>query len=178
MSRRIVMMCLAALVIVPLGVRAADWPQWRGPTGDGVAEAAQPPMTWSESTNILWKAGVPGRGHASPSVVGQRVFIVAADEQAGTQSLLCYDAGNGKPLWSTLIHKGRLVRINPKNSQASATPASDGNHIYTVFAIDDGLHATALNLDGKILWQKKIGPYQSEHGYGSSPVIYQDKLIV
>src|SRR5688572_20904959 len=97
------------LVTVLLSLGAAppsdlSWPQWRGPNGDGVV-AADPPTVWNESTNVLWKVELPGRGHASPIVVGERVLIATADEPAGTQSLMCFHRDTGKQLWNKVVHQ-------------------------------------------------------------------------
>jgi outer membrane protein assembly factor BamB len=162
----------------PAPASPTDWPAWRGPEGDGLARHAKPPVQWSQTSNILWKMDLPGRGHASPIVWGDRLWILTANDEAQTQSLLCYDRRTGRKLWDRLIHKGRFVQLNRKNSQASATPICDGKRVYTVLAIDDALFATAVDLDGQIVWQEKVGGYESEHGYGSSPVLYKSMLIV
>ena len=82
-----------------------DWPQWRGPHGTGVAAADQdPPLKWSGSENILWRADVPGRGHSSPTLLGDRVFLASADESQELQWVLCYDRTTGKKLWQTAVH--------------------------------------------------------------------------
>src|SRR3954470_10614451 len=84
-----------------------DWPWWRGPDRNGVADAKQkPPLKWSETENVLWKSPVPGRGHGSPIVVGDQIFLATADHKELTQSVLCYDRKTGKQLWSTEIHRG------------------------------------------------------------------------
>jgi outer membrane protein assembly factor BamB len=156
-----------------------DWPFWRGPTGNGIAPAtAKVPLEWGPSKNVRWKADVPGRGHASPIVVGNRVLIATCDESTGVQSLLCYGRDDGRLLWSTKLHEGKLVKINDKNSHASLTPAYDGRRVYTLFAIDESLRASALDLDGKIVWQTTVSAYDSEHGPGGSPLLYRSALIV
>lgn len=155
-----------------------DWPWWRGPNLDGKSVDAGAPRQWSASENVLWQAPVPGRGHATPSVWGDRVLVATASEQDGTQSLLCFDRKTGRELWNTRIHKGTFVRMHQKNSHASATPACDGERVYVPFVIDDALHVTATDLDGKVVWQKRAGPFTSEHGYGSSPVLHESAVIV
>ena len=145
--------------------------QWRE-RGKAVTE-------WSESRNILWKVPVPGNGHASPIVCGGQVFIATADEQHQTQSLLCFDRQTGKPLWSRVIHTGGFMQKHAKNSQASATPACDGQRVFVPFLHAGGLWVTAVDLAaGDILWQTEAGPFVSEHGYGSSPVIWGSFVLV
>ncbi|HUY92696.1 MAG TPA: PQQ-binding-like beta-propeller repeat protein [Pirellulales bacterium] len=157
-----------------------DWPWWRGPTGDGVAEAEQrPPLTWSATKNILWKAKVPGRGHASPTVVGARVFLPTADEQAEVQSVLCYDRASGRQLWKTDVHKGALERRgHKKSSQASATIACDGQLLFVNFLHDEAIFTTALDLAGKQVWQTRVSDFVTHQGFGSSPAIYQSLVLV
>ena len=95
-----------------------DWPWWRGPTRNNHASGAAPPTSWSESENIVWKVSVPGRGHASPIVVGNNVVVATADESEETQSLLCYERSTGKRLWERILHNGGFEGIHSKNSQA------------------------------------------------------------
>ncbi len=157
---------------------ADDWPWWRGPDHDCKSRDAQVITSWAPSKNLVWKTKVPGRGHSSPIICGKRVFLTTADEKAQQQLILAFDRKTGKPLWSTVAHEGGFLRKYPKNSQASATPACDGKRVYCAFINRNGLHVTATDLRGKILWQKKAGTFQSEHGYGSSPVFYKSLVIV
>jgi outer membrane protein assembly factor BamB len=155
-----------------------DWPWWRGPSGDGVSTDTRVVTEWSKTKNVVWKTAVPGRGHSSPVLWGARVFLTTADEGSQTQSVLALDRNTGKTLWTTVAHKGGLMNKHGKNSHASATSACDGERVYSVFINSDALHVTATSLDGKILWQSSPGPFRSEHGYGSSPVLYKSLVIV
>lgn len=156
-----------------------DWPVWRGPHGDGKSPARPaPPVTWGENENVLWKAPVPGRGHSSPIVVGDRVFLTTADEVKQVQSVLAFDRETGIGSgWKTDVHRGEFCRLHAKNSHASATLACDGERLFAVFLNSDALWMTGLNLEGEILWQTRLGPFQSEHGYGSSPVLWGSLVI-
>ena len=115
-----VLFCLPAFgqqVDDRLQVDAADWPWWRGPQRNGVANPDQDlPTEWNAEQNVLWKAPIPGRGHSSPTVVGARVFLATADEQEGTQSVLCYDRASGQQLWQAEVHRGGLMKKNEKSS--------------------------------------------------------------
>jgi outer membrane protein assembly factor BamB len=162
----------------PVEVAADDWPWWRGPQGDNHAQGPLPPTTWSETENVLWKAEVPGRGHASPCIWGDSVYIAAADEKQETQSLLCYDRETGKLRWTCEIHRDGFMHAHSKNSQASPTPACDGERVFTAFLSEGGLWVTAVDRKGKIVWQTQAGPFSSQHGYGGSPVIYKSLVIV
>jgi outer membrane protein assembly factor BamB len=156
-----------------------DWPWWRGPTSDNkAAEPQNPPTHWSERENVVWKADVPGRGHGSPCIWGNRIFLATADDKAQVQSLLCYDRGNGKLLWQTPIHRGGFMHIHPKNSHASSTAACDGQRLFITFMVQQGIWLTTLDLDGHILQQKKVLPFTSMHGFGPSPLLYKSLVIV
>ena len=158
---------------------AADWPWWRGPQRNGVADANQkPPLKWSEKENILWKSPVPGRGHGSPIVVGDQVFIAAAEPQEGIQSVLCFDRKSGKQLWQTEVHRGAFPKGNDKSSFASATPACDGQRVFINFLHSGAVYTTALSRDGKQLWQVKVTDYVLHQGFPTSPAIYQSLVIV
>jgi outer membrane protein assembly factor BamB len=121
---------------------------------------------------------VPGRGHSSPVVWGDRVFLTTADEQAQTQSVLAFDRNTGKLLWDLVAHKGGLMKKHNKNSHASATPACDGERVFSVFLSNKALHVTATDLDGKLKWQQEVGAFTPEHGYGASPVLHGGLVIV
>jgi len=147
---------------------------------DGVASAEQtPPTSWSESENVVWKTPVPGRGHASPTVVGDFVYLPTADERQQIQSVLCFQRATGKLVWKTDVHVGKLEqKSNKKASQASGSIASDGHRLYVNFLNQGAVFTTALDLKGKPVWQTRISDYVTHHGYGSSPAIFEDLVIV
>ena len=167
-------------VTADFDLAAVDWPWWRGPTSDGVAPAGQQlPLNWSKTENVVWKAAVPGRGHASPTVVGDAVYLATADEQAEVHSVLCYDRATGRRRWKTDVHRGGLDRKgNKKASQASSTVACDGRRLLVNFLHDGAVYTTALDLDGKRLWQTKIVDFATHQGFGSSPFLYQSLAFV
>ena len=159
---------------------AADWPAWRGPYGNGIAAADQkPPVEFSDSKNVRWKAPLSGRGHGSATVVGNKVFIATADDKEQVQSVVCFDRGTGKQLWQTAVHTGNFIKAgNNKSSHASSTPACDGERVFINFVNRDAVNTTALSLDGKILWQTKIADYVLHQGFGSSPAIYGPLVVI
>lgn len=194
MIRRIVLMTYLVLAGVFTGLSAeppnaadagisfgpTDWPWWRGPARNGVAaNDQQPVLEWTDTENVLWKTPIPGRGHGSPTVVGDQVFLATADEQADVQSVLCLDRQTGARLWKTDVHRGGIVRKgNEKSSQASGTVACDGERLLICFLNQDAVYTTALNRDGEQLWQTKICDYTVHQGYGSSPAIYGPLVLV
>jgi outer membrane protein assembly factor BamB len=157
---------------------ATDWPAWRGPTRDGIAAPGQnPPLHWSETEGVLWKAPVPGRGHGSPTVVGDRVYLATADVE--NQSILCLNRNNGQRVWETKVHGGQPDPGHHSNSSAaSSTAACDGSRLYINFLNDSAVYTSALDLSGKLLWQHKVCDFVTHQGFGSSPVLYESLVIV
>ncbi|MCE9565715.1 MAG: PQQ-binding-like beta-propeller repeat protein [Planctomycetes bacterium] len=162
----------------PIAVAPTDWAWWRGPDRTGIAPKQNPPLKWSATENVLWKSPVPGRGHGSPSVVGDRIFLATADHDNETQSVLCFDRTTGKPLWETVVHRGGFVKGNVKSSLASCTIACDGKRVFVNFLNAGAITTTALDLDGKQVWQTKISDYVLHQGFGSSPALYGSLVIV
>ena len=156
-----------------------DWPWWRGPSHNGIANADQhPPVHWSDSENIVWKARLPGRSHGSPIVVGDQVIVTAADAERKVQTVLCFDRKSGTQLWETVVHENGLdVKNNEKSSMASASAACDGDRFFVNFLNGDAVHMTALDRQGKKLWQTKISAYINHQGFGSSPLLFKDLVI-
>lgn len=161
-----------------------DWPWWRGPERNGVADAKQnPPTKWSETENVLWKAAIPGRGHGSATVVGDQVFLATAEHDRQVQSVLCFDRNTGKKLWQAEVHQGgfesKIKQGNAKSSLASGTVACDGKRVFVNFWNNDAIYATALDRkDGSQLWQTKVADFVNHQGYGASPAIYQGLVII
>ncbi len=170
----------AAVRETPITVTPDDWPWWRGVGRNGVAADGQsPPVKWGESSHVAWRVSIPGRGHGSPSVLGSRVFIAAADRAAQTQSVFCFDRKTGKSVWTTVVHRGPLEkRGNKKSSQASCTPACDGQKVYVNFLHKGAVVTSALDLDGRIAWQTTVTGYQTHQGFSSSPCLFGSLVIV
>ena len=150
-----------------------DWPNWRGLTSDGQAKFVEGlPTEWSETKNIVWKTPIPGRGHSTPTLVGDRIYLATADEDEMFQSVLCLGKADGKRIWETKVHEGQFaVGLNKHASHAGTVVVHDGERLYVNFVIGNQAYASALGLDGKVLWQKPIGKYKVHQGYGSSPMV-------
>ena len=169
-----------SLILASAGLRAAeDWPEFRGPTGQGHASAGNLPTEWSDSRNVAWKQSVPGRGWSSPVLKDGRLYLTSAvnGEDSAKLSLrtLCFDAGSGKTLWSTEVFSvDGGGKIHAKNSQASPTPLVAGGRIYIHF----GHNGTAcLDTQGKVIWRNSTLGYAPVHGNGGSPILVGDALI-
>lgn len=158
-----------------------DWPWWRGPNRDGATVGKQsPPTEWDAQRNVAWKVELPGKGHGSPIVVGQHVYLPASDESSATQSVICIDRNSGQILWTRVVHRGNFVKqkMNPRSSHASGTLACDGDRLFINFLNDDAVFTSALDRTGNILWQRKITDYVIHQGYGSSPALFDDLVLV
>lgn len=168
-------------------LHAADWPQFRGPAGDGHASVKELPMQWSRDRNIAWRVEIPGRGWSSPSLAGGRIYLTTAVVTAGDESspkadrslrALCLDANTGHVIWDREVfaQTGATApdSIHRKNGHASPTPLVQDGRIYVHF----GHQGTAcLDPDGKKIWENRTLFYQPVHGNGGSPIIVDDKLI-
>ena len=172
--------CLLLLLTPTFSHAGDDWPWWRGPNRNGVADPDQnPPLNFGPEQNVKWAVDLPGRSHGSATVVGDRVFIATAEEDKQIQSLICFDRASGKQHWKTEIHHGGFTqKSNKKASWASGTPACDGERVFINFVNEDAVTTTALDLDGKQVWQTKITGYVIHQGYGSSPAIWEHLVIV
>ncbi|TWT57407.1 outer membrane biogenesis protein BamB [Thalassoglobus neptunius] len=162
---------------------ANDWPWWRGPNLNSHASSGQnPPTTFNERKNVKWLVEVPGSGHSSPTVVGNRIFLATADTQNQIQGVICFDRKNGKQLWITPIHQGKFpAEIHPKNTHASSTIACNGDFLFTTFFNDRQVNVSCLNVTGDLVWTKSAGAYDPKKykfGYGASPLLYSDLVIV
>lgn len=186
-------LALAALVVLVVdhAARAENWPGWRGPRGDGTSAEVGLPYEWNETRNVRWKVELAGQGHASPIVWGDRVFVVSCDEERQERLLLSYDRDSGRLLWRTVVLRSPLERKHTLNSFASSTPVTDGKRVYVTFLKSgDGpepvgregtpgqMLVAAYDFEGRQLWLAQPGPFSSVHGYCSSPILFEDKLIV
>ncbi len=165
----------AGAMLFAITLRANDWPQFRGPDGQGHADVRLVPTSWG-TTNIVWKTEIPSGGWSSPIIQGERVFLTTAVPVDGKQSLrlLCLDTHSGKTFWSTEIFSAVPQKGHQKNSHASPTPITDGDRIYAHF----GPYGTAaLDLHGKVLWRNTALKYSPVHGNGGSPILVGNGLI-
>jgi outer membrane protein assembly factor BamB len=169
-------LAFVAFLALPATVaRAQDWPQFRGPGGQGHSSETDLVGAFSETKNVLWKTPVPGLGWSSPVVTGGKVWLTAATgDRDVSLRLLAFDIETGREAVNVEVFRVRSPRdINPKNSWASPTPIVDGDRVYVHFGADG---TAALTTAGEIVWKKQF-PYQSQHGAGGSPIVYGDLLI-
>lgn len=168
---RIGIVCCLAVNAPPL--RAQEWSRFRGPNGSGVSPSA---ATWTEADR-LWKVKLPGKGHASPVLWGQRLFITSGDAQTSQRLIYCLDATDGRTLWSKSYPVAKH-RQHEDNSWASGTPTVDERHIYVPWASPKDYLIVALDHAGQEKWQIDLGPFQSGHGFGASLLVHEGLVIV
>ncbi|MBI3880030.1 MAG: PQQ-binding-like beta-propeller repeat protein [Verrucomicrobia bacterium] len=181
--RQLALVLFASLALTPLA-RAADWPEFRGPTHDGLSTERGLPISWSATNgapmkNIAWKIPLPGGGWSSPVVVKGKIYLTTAVSETGQSGLslrvLCLDAKRGGTLWNTeVIHREEGVKHHRKNSDASPTPIIEGDRLYAHF----GHYGTAcLDLAGKVVWKNTELEYSPVHGNGGSPALTPRALV-
>ena len=158
---------------------AKDFPWWRGPNLDNVAHSGQtPPTTWGENANIVWKKRLPGAGHSSPCIWGNRMYVTAGDREGGTIVLYCLALETGNIVWEAIISPGPKYRMHADNSTASSTPACDGTHIFVPYQTETDVRLAAVKLDGTPAWHTVLAPYTSVQGFAVSPAIYRSLVIL
>jgi outer membrane protein assembly factor BamB len=164
------------ITLIPVdGAGSKYWSRWRGPSGQGMVAGTGYVDAWSDTTNVKWRAAVPGRGHSSPIVWQDHLFLTTSTDNGTKMSMLAYSRSSGKLLWQTPIASTGVEHIYRKNSHASATPSTDGVHVYASF----GTHGlAAFDFSGKIVWQKKLGDLRNYHGSAGSPVLYRDRVFL
>ena len=171
---------IALLTGLYASATSSDWPAWRGPTRDGHAAPGQnAPVKWSETENVLWRTPVRGKGHGSPTIAGDRIYLATADTAAQELLVLAFDRATGRAAWSTVVHRGPIESGNHKNSSAaSASVVSDGERLYINFLHAKAIFTTALDPAGKMLWQTRVADYQVHQGFGASPLVHENVVSV
>jgi len=184
--KRVALATLVWMLMNPF-VMADNWGHWRGPTGNGIALNAEPPTSWSATKNIKWKVEIPGRSSGSPVVWDDSVYVVSSVPTGKANGrlpnldfkLFCFDRKNGKKLWEqTAVTATPHEDTHATNGFASASPCTDGKHVYAHFG-SRGLYC--YTMDGKLVWKRDdFGNMQTRlmFGEGSSPTIEGNKILV
>lgn len=163
------------LLLVTALAPAGNWDRFRGPNGTGDGGDAAIPETFTKD-NVIWKVEVPGAGHGSPVVWGDKLFLQSSSADGQTRDLLCFNALTGEKLWSQGV-KAQKAHSHKDGSLASSTPTVDAERVYTIFWDGDKLLAHAYTHDGKEVWKKDLGGYINEHSFGGSPIVVDGKLF-
>lgn len=170
---------LAAIVCLASSGLADPWPAFRGPRSDGVSHESSPfPLQWSATKNIAWSTPLPGSGHSSPVIWGERIFVTSCVEKTGERFLLCLNRADGKIAWRKLVLKSTLEKKHRLNSYASSTPCTDGEHVWATFLDQPHIRVACYDMAGNQVWRVSPGKFNSPHGFCSSPILYKDLVIV
>jgi outer membrane protein assembly factor BamB len=153
-----------------------DWPEFRGPTGQGHSDERGLPLVWSEAKNVRWKTVIPGRGWSSPAIQGDRIWLTTAADDGKSLRAISVDRNTGAILQNVEVYRLKSQgNLNSKNSQASPTPVLEGDRVYLHF----GAYGTAcITQSGEIVWKTRLDYDNGQHGPGGSPVIYDNLLIM
>ena len=164
------------ILFLCLPVLAEDWPEFRGPTGQGISSERGLPLSWSENKNVKWKSAIPGKGWSSPAILGERIWLTTATEEGKSLRAICVDRNTGAITQNVEVFRIKnLGPMSPKNSLASPTPVLEDDRVYLHF----GAHGTAcITQSGEIVWKTRLDYDNGQHGPGGSPVLYEDLLIL
>ena len=160
-------------------VGGENWPCFRGPTRQGESQAKGLPLEWDAAKEggkgLKWKTEIPGEGHSSPIVWGDRIFVTTATEGGAGAEVLCVSAEDGKVLWRTKVFTQETARKETRNTYATPTPVTDGKRVYALFGSGG---VAALDFEGKVEWEFREYRFYSRHGLGSSPVLEDGMLVI
>lgn len=186
--KQIVLLLAVAMTssaVIAVETKRIDWPCWRGSNGDNHAPIeTSAPLRWNLKTgeNVVWKTPIPGRGHSTPVMVGDAIFLTTSEAKDQSQSVIKLNRDTGRIVNRWVLHSGTLPeKIHTNNSHASPTPAFDGENLLVLFHTDDAIWLTSISLSGRERWKKKVANFKPEtfqFGYGASPLIEDDLVIV
>jgi outer membrane protein assembly factor BamB len=174
-ARRLWSLCHLGLLLT-LPAAAQEWTRFRGPNGSGISLAQTIPTKWS-APHLRWKTALPGVGHSSPVLWGQRLFITSADEATGRFYILALDAQDGSVLWRREFPFTPFPK-HQYNSFASSTPTVDAERVYVAWTTPAHHTLAAFDHAGRTLWELDLGPFVSQHNGGTSPILHDGKVIL
>ena len=163
-----------AIVFAPVS-RGQEWTRFRGPNGQGISRAKTVPVNWTED-DYNWKVKLPGGGHSSPVLWADKVFVTCGVQETGRGILLALRTSDGKPVWRE-EYVMSTYRMNKLNSYATATPAVDADCVYTLWPTAEKIILVATDHDGGEIWRRTFGGHHSQHGSGTSPVVFDDIVV-
>ena len=170
---------IAALVLLAsaaAGAAEGPWSRFRGPNGSGLADAPNLPVTWTDK-DYNWKVRLPGSGHSSPVLWGNRIFVTCTDSETARRTLLCLDTADGRTVWRR-DDPSKPFGMHGDNSFASATPAADADGVVVTWTTPNQIVLLALDPDGREVWRRDLGPVISAHGSGVSPIFFGDLVVL
>jgi len=167
-----------ALFVLMAGpsARGQEWTRFRGPNGAGHGKADSIPVKWTEG-HYNWKVKLPGSGHGSPVLWGDRIFLMCCDERTGSRIVVCLQAADGSVLWSRSFKSDRF-RMNSLNSYGATTPVVDKDRLYVAWSSLKSIVLRSLDHDGRDLWERDLGPHSSQHGPCTSPMLFENLVVM
>lgn len=165
---------LGGFIIPTLGL-AQEWTRFRGPNGSGISDTTFPP-TWTEK-DFAWSVELPGSGHSSPVIWGDKVFLTCAEEQTAQRTVVCLNVKDGSVAWKH-DYGSHTFRQHQDNSYASATPTVDADHVYVCWNTPEEFSLLAFKHDGTEAWKIDLGAFVSQHGGGNSPIVVGDAVLI
>jgi outer membrane protein assembly factor BamB len=163
-------------VVALAGASAQEWTRFRGPNGTGLSEAKHLPARWTEADHV-WRVELPGQGHSSPVLWGEKIFLMSADPQTATRYVLCLSATDGRERWRR-EYPSQPHHLHTRNTFASSTPAVDAERVYLAWSTPERVTLLALDHDGNEAWRLDLGTWTSQHGFGTSPMLYEGMVIL
>lgn len=157
-------------------VEAQEWTRFRGPNGSGISAATTVPISWS-ADDYNWTIRLPGVGHGSPVVWGEKLFVLCEEDDGAERIVVCVDTRTGREMWSRSF-PSESHKKHKKNSFASSTPAVDEHHVYATWGTPERVTLVALTHAGQLVWEADLGGYRSGHGFGSSPIVHEDLVVL
>lgn len=176
MLRSILLPFAAILAFLPFEAATQEWPRFRGEDGKGIGELTNFPAVFTQAA-YCWAHKLDGVGHSSPVTWGEKIFLTISSEDGNDRRLSCFDGNTGKRLWSW-SEPAEQHNLHKHNNFASSTPVANADGIFAVWGSGEKTKAVALNHDGKLLWEREWPSFSSDHGFGASPVISANTLIL
>ncbi len=172
----IFLLVVGLTMINPFSAPAQEWTRFHGPNGQGVNETVDIPSEFTPD-DFNWKTKLPGIGHSCPVLWGERVFLLSADPETAERYMLCINAADGEIIWNR-NYPSTPHHLHSRSSFASCTPAVDAKQVYVAWSTPKQTTLKSFSHDGQELWSKNLGPWVSQHGFGTSPILYHDLVIL
>ncbi|MCA9434433.1 MAG: PQQ-like beta-propeller repeat protein [Candidatus Omnitrophica bacterium] len=166
---------IAVLLFIPLDALAENWPNWRGPNSNGISNEKSVPIEWDRETNVIWRIDLPERGNSTPIVWDDKIFLTQAIEAENRRTLMCFNRNDGTLLWQSGVTHTKNEPTHRANPYCSASPVSDGERVIAWYG---PAGVSAYDLEGNELWHTDLGDLDHMWGYGSSPILYKDLVII
>jgi outer membrane protein assembly factor BamB len=175
--RHTCLLLFASTFCLPSLAAGDEWVRFRGPNGTGQSDASGIPTTWTNN-DYKWRVKLPGISNASPVISGEQVFVTSANQEDGTRHIHCLKTVDGSVIWQQSYGATTFDLVNSK-AYDTATPTVDADHVYMAWGTPDEYAVVALGRkEGNEVWRRDLGPFNGDHGFGASPILCGDMLIL